>query len=165
MTMKRALFLVAGVGLAATLLAPATALAQRRSDWYYDVRPYVGRQSESTVRKARLWEETVRLRSAVRSADRRGNITARETDRFYDRIDRVARFLRDDRNLTNSEFDRRRDDLNGIARDLHRERRDGRRDDRRRYDDDRYGRRVGGDRYARRGADICDICGGACRYR
>jgi len=144
--MRRALFLAVGVGLVTTLLAPPAAFAQRRGDWYYDVRPYLGRRSGENAREARLWEEVIYLRNEVRRLDRRGDITVRQADRFYDRIDRVARFLRDDRRLSESEFDRRRDDLNDIARDL-------RRADRSRYGsrdrDDRYDRRD--DRYDRRG--------------
>jgi polyribonucleotide nucleotidyltransferase len=144
--------LVVGVGLIASLLAPTGAQAQRRGDWYRDVRPYLGGRGEEAARKARLVEDTINLRSDVRSADRRGDISPRQADRFYDRLDKVAKFLRDDRHLSNSEFNRRRDDLDHIARDLDHatrnrvSRRDDRygrydRDDRRSdRDDRRYGR-------------------------
>lgn len=158
--MRRALLLVMSAAVAATLLTPAAAIAQsqRRGDWYYDVRPYIGRSGGESVREARAWEEVISLRSAVRRLDRRGDITPRQADRFYDRIDRVARFLRDDRRLTSSEFDRRQDDLRDIARDLHRVARNR---PVARYDDryDRY------DRRSDRRADICDVCDGVCRHR
>src|SRR5207249_4044022 len=101
-TMRRGM-LVVGIGLIAALLAPSASQAQRRDDWYRDVRPYLGRGSEEVARRARLTEETVRLRSAVRDADRRGDISGREADRLYDKLDHVARFLRDDKHLTESE--------------------------------------------------------------
>jgi hypothetical protein len=156
--MRRGVLLAVGVGLIASLFAPTAALAQRsrRGDWYYDVRPYLGQRSAPTVREARLWDEVIFLRNAVRRVDRRGDITPRQADRFYDRIDRVAHFLRNDRKLTSSEFDRRRDDLRDIGRDLHRAARV--------RPAGRYGDRYDG-RYGRRVADRCEICDGACRYR
>jgi hypothetical protein len=157
--MRRAVLVMAGIGLVSTLLAPTAALAQRRGDWYTDARPYLGARSAQDARKARLWEETIALRNAVRRLDRRGDITPRQADGFYNRLDRVAHFLRNDRNLTSSEFDRRRDDLNGIARDLHRV---ARVRPVSRYED-RFDRRS--DRRSDRRVDRCDICDGICRYR
>jgi hypothetical protein len=113
--------------VALAILAPGAAEAQsnraearRRGDWYRDVRPYLPRNSEGTVKEARLWDEFVHLRGIVRQADRRRDLSPRQADRFYDRLDRVARFLRDDRRLSNSEYNRRRDDLEDISRDLDR---------------------------------------------
>jgi hypothetical protein len=142
--------LVVGIGLIASLLAPTGAQAQRRDDWYRDVRPYLSGRGEEAARKARLVEDTVNLRADVRRADRRGDISPREADRLYDRLDKVAKFLRDDRHLSNSEFNRRRSDLDHIAEDLDHDTRSriSRRDDRydrsdRRYDRDdrRYDRK------------------------
>jgi hypothetical protein len=84
------------------------------------VRPYLGGAGEEVARRVRLWEEFARLRSTVQRADRRGEITLRESDRFYNRLDRVAHFLRHDKKLTDSEYNRRRNDLDNIARDIDR---------------------------------------------
>jgi hypothetical protein len=111
---------VALLGLGLALLAPTAALAQRGDDWYRDIGPWLGRAGEEGTRKARLIEEYSRLRGEVRREDRRGAISPREADRLYGRLDKVARFLRNDRHLTNSEYNRRRDDLDSIARDLER---------------------------------------------
>jgi hypothetical protein len=162
--MRRGVLIAAAAGLLATMLAPTSAMAQRRGDWYRDVRPYLNGRGASTAGEARLWEEVVDLRSAVRRLDRRGDLTPRQADRFYDRLDRVARFLQNDRTLSDSEFKRRQDDLQDIARDLHRDARvrptsyeDGRSSRR----DDRSTRSY--DRSTR--SDYCPICNGACRYR
>jgi hypothetical protein len=117
--MRRAILaLCAGLILAA--LAPGVATAQRGEDWYRDVRPFLDRNTEEGARRARLWERFIRLRADVRTADRRGDIPLRDADHYYDRLDKVARFLRDDRHLSQSEYDRRRHDLDGVERDLHR---------------------------------------------
>jgi hypothetical protein len=119
MSMRR---VAAWMGLALTLLAPSGALAQRDRDydWYRDVAPWLGRSGEEGARKAQLLERYARLRGEVRRADRDGAISPREADRLNDRLARVARFLRNDRHLTRKEYDRRRDDLDGVARDLER---------------------------------------------
>jgi hypothetical protein len=108
------------LGLVLALLAPAGALARSGDDWYRDVRPWLDRRTEEGARRARLYEEYTRVRSDVRSADRRRLISSREADHYYDRLDKVARFLRDDRHLSGKEFDRRQRDLDGVARDLDR---------------------------------------------
>jgi len=56
----------------------------------------------------------------VRSADRRREISQRDADHYYERLDKVGRFLRDDRHLSQSEYDRRRRDLDNVERDFHR---------------------------------------------
>jgi hypothetical protein len=139
--MRKGILLV-GLGLIAPLLAPSGAQAQRRDDWYRDVRPYLSGRGEEAARKARLVEETINLRSDVRSADRRGDISSRAADRLYDKLDHVAKFLRDDRHLSSSEYDRRRHDLDSVARDLDHATRNrvSRRDDRYGRDDRRYDR-------------------------
>jgi hypothetical protein len=116
--------LAVGAGLTWALLAPPGALAQRGGDWYRDVRPYLGGAGEEAARRVRLWEEFARLRANVARADRRGEIRLKDADRFYDRLDRVAHFLRHDKKLTESEYNRRRGDLDGIARDMDRINRD-----------------------------------------
>jgi hypothetical protein len=84
------------------------------------VRPYLDRNTDEGARRARLWERFTRLRADVRTADRRGEISPRDADHYYDRLDKVARFLRDDRHLSQHEYDRRRHDLDNVDRDLHR---------------------------------------------
>ena len=112
--------LLACAGLALALLSPNGALAQRGDDWWRDVEPWLDGRAGRDVRKVRLATEFMRLRSTVRSANRRGDLSLRETDRFYSRLDRVGRFLRDDRDLSDKEYRRRRDDLDSVARDLER---------------------------------------------
>jgi hypothetical protein len=114
------LWLVLSTALA--LLVPSGAMAQRDRDWdwYRDIGPWLGRGGEEGVRRARLSEQYVRLRAEVRRAERRGQLRPRDADRYYDRLDRVARFMRDDRNLTSKEYNRRQDDLEKVARDLER---------------------------------------------
>jgi hypothetical protein len=107
-------------GLALTLLAPAGVFAQRDSDWYRDVRPFLDKNTDEGARRARLWERFIRLRSDVRTADRRGDIGLKDADNFYNRLDKVGRFIRDDRHLSNHEYDRRRHDLDNVDRDLSR---------------------------------------------
>src|SRR5262245_47310665 len=93
------------VGLAAALLIPSGAQAQRRSDdWYRDIRPYLGGSGVEAARRVRLWEECTRLREQVKRQDRRGDISLKDADRFYDRLDHVAEFLRNDKNLTEKEY-------------------------------------------------------------
>ena len=108
------------LGLAMALLAPAGALARSSDDWFRDVRPWLDRRTEEGARRARLYEEFTRVRSDVRSADRRHDISGRDADHFYNRLDKVGHFLRDDRHLSNHEYDRRRRDLDHVDRDLHR---------------------------------------------
>jgi hypothetical protein len=118
--MKRTVLMV-GVGLAAALLVVPGAQAQRRGDdWYRDVRPYLGGSGAEAARRVRLWEEFVRLRGEVKRVDRRGDISLKDADHLYNRLDHVADFLRNDKHLTEKEYNRRRGDLDGVARDLER---------------------------------------------
>jgi hypothetical protein len=110
----------AGLALALMVMAPTGALAQRGDDWYREIEPWLGRGAHGDVRKGRLMEQYFDIRSEVRTADRRGAISPRTADNLYGRLDKVARFLRDDRSLSNKEYNRRRDDLDKIARDLER---------------------------------------------
>lgn len=110
----------AGLALALMVMAPSGALAQRGEDWYREIEPWLGRGADRDVRKARLMEQYFRLRADVRRADRSGAISPRTADNLLGRLDKVARFLRDDRNLSNKEYNRRRGDLEKVARDLER---------------------------------------------
>ncbi len=107
--------------LALTLLPSAAVFAQRDEDWYRDVRPFLDKRTDEGARRARLWERFVQLRSDVRTADRRRDISLKDADNFYNRLDKVGHFLRDDRHLSNHEYDRRRRDLDNVERDLHRD--------------------------------------------
>jgi hypothetical protein len=113
-------FLLVCAGLALGLLAPSGALAQRGDDWWRDVEPWLDRGARGDAREARLWAEFVRLRSEVRRAERSRALSLRESDRLTGRLDRVGRFLRDDRRLSDKEYNRRRSDLDAVARDLER---------------------------------------------
>jgi hypothetical protein len=115
--MKRRVFIGS---LALALLAPGAALAGTGGDWYRDARPWLDSRSEEGARRARLMEEYARLHADVRNADRRGMISPNMANHCYDRLEKVARFLRHDRHLSSSEFDRRQRDLDGVARDLDR---------------------------------------------
>jgi hypothetical protein len=116
---KAILGLCAVVALA--LLPSAAALAQRDEDWYRDVRPFLDKRTDEGARRARLWERFVQLRSDVRTADRRRDISLKDADDLYNRLDKVGRFLRDDRHLSNHEYNRRRRDLDNVERDLRRD--------------------------------------------
>src|SRR6266849_5398590 len=93
-------------GLVLAILAPTAVLAQRNDDWYRDVRPFLDKRTDEGARRARLWERFVQLRSEVRTADHHGDISLKDADSFYNRLDKVGRFVRDDRHLSNHEYDR-----------------------------------------------------------
>ena len=124
----------ASVGLALLMLTPGAVLAQRGSDWYRDAAPWLGRRGEEGGRRVSLLDRYSRVRSDVRRAERRNEISGRDADHLYNRLDKVARFLRNDRHLSGSEYDHRVKDLDHIERDLDRATgyRVGRRDDWRR---------------------------------
>jgi hypothetical protein len=103
------------------LLPSAAVLAQRDEDWYRDVRPFLDKRTDEGARRARLWERFVQLRSDVRTADRRRDLSLKDADDLYNRLDKVGHFLRDDRHLSNHEYDRRRRDLDNVERDLRRD--------------------------------------------
>jgi hypothetical protein len=120
----------ASLALALMMLAPTGAVAQRDRDydWYRDIGIWLGRGGEAATRRVRLIEQYSQLRTGVRRAERGGQLSARDADRLYGRLDRVARFLRDDQHLNGKEYSRRQNDLDEVARDL------------RRATGDRYGR-------------------------
>lgn len=111
--------LVVALGLGVLGLG-ATALPARADhyDRYYGQRYYRGRNPEEVRRRAILRDRLIDLGDRVRLAERHGDISRRQADRLYDRLDRVRDFLRHDSYLTDSEFDRRADDLRDVARDL-----------------------------------------------
>ena len=121
--MRKAVLTV-GIGLLAALVSPSVGHAQRGDDWYRDVRPYIGIGGEDIARRASLADRMVHLRAGVHDAERRGDLSAHDADHLYDKLDRVARFLRDDKHLSEHEFKRRSKDLDGVAHDLDRAARD-----------------------------------------
>lgn len=136
--------LVAAVVGLCTLAPVAQARDFDRYDTYRSTRYYRGHDGSEIRRREILRGRMMDLADRVRMASRQGDLSRRETDRLYDRLDDVRDFLRGDRNLSESEFRRRMDDLDDVARGL----RDYRRDDRYRGRDiwrsDRYD-----DRYRR----------------
>lgn len=148
-----------GVALMAAVVALCTLapVAQAgspydRYDTYRSTRYYRGRDGSEVRRREVLRGRMMDLADSIRLATRQGDLSRRDSDRLYDRLDNVRDFLRGDRNLTESEFRRRMDDLDDIRRDLREDRRDGRRDGRYRDRDiwrrDRYDDRYD-DRYRR----------------
>lgn len=105
----------AGLGAA----APAVQ-AQRfeHYDRYYGQRYYRGRDRDEIRRRELLRDRLIDLADRVRLAEREGDISRSRAARLYDRLDDVRDFLRGDRHLSDSEFDRRSDDLRDVARDL-----------------------------------------------
>jgi len=99
---------VVGLGVMA---APAQAQYRSRYD---DYRYYQGRDRFDIARRQALRSEFIRVARRVEDADRRGDISRSEANRLFDRLDNVRDFLRSDRNVSDSEFDRRRAELRRI---------------------------------------------------
>jgi hypothetical protein len=111
--------LVAALGLAVLGIgATAPAAHADHYDRYYGQRYYRGRDRDEIRRREILRDRLIDLGDRVRLAERQGDISRREADRLYRKLDYVRDFLRGDRNLSDSEFDRRADDLRDVARDL-----------------------------------------------
>ena len=135
---------LATVGLAAAA-PPAQADHPRYSRYQY----FRGRDRDDIRRREILRNQLFRLADRVSLAERQGRISRRKANELFRELDDVRDFLRDDRHLSDSEFDRRRDDLEDVAREL---REDSRRFGygggyRGRYDDRYYDRGYGRDRY------------------
>ena len=116
----------------ATLATPAQA---EHYDRYYGQRYYRGRDRDDIRRREILRNKLIDLGDRVRLAEREHRISRDRARDLYDDLDDVRDFLREDRHLSDSEFERRMDDLNDVAEDL----RDYSRGHGRRYRD-RYGR-------------------------
>lgn len=145
---RRSFFGAMALGLAGLAAGATGASAQIFGrPGYRDYRTYRyfrGYGSDDIRRREALRNRMFDLADRIREAQRDGILGPRGADRLYDKLDDVADFLREDRHLTSSEFDRRRDDLDDIARDLNRVYRNSPRYRGRRYRDDWY------DRYDRR---------------
>jgi hypothetical protein len=119
----RSTVLGVSIGLLAALLSPSASHAQRGDDWYRDVRPYIGLGGEEIARRASLADQMVHVRAGVRDAEKHGDISARDADHMYDKLDRVARHLRDAKHISERDFKHRRKDLDNVADDLAKHRR------------------------------------------
>ena len=112
-----------GLGLAAGATA---ASAQRPYGRVYGADPwdyrrhnyYRGRDSHEIRLREALRYRLFDLADQVRNAERQGLISRGRSQDLREELDDVRDFLRDDRHLTRSEFERRRDDLDEIADDL-----------------------------------------------
>jgi len=87
-------------------------------DRYYGQRYYRGHDRDDIRQRSLLRERLIDLADRIRLAERTGDISRSRANRLYERLDDVRDFLRSDRNLTDSEFNRRADDLRDVARDL-----------------------------------------------
>lgn len=135
---RRQLWLALGAAVVGGTAMIQPAEAQWRDRDYRTFRYHRGRNTEEIRRREYLRDRMFDLADRIRLAVRERDLTSREADRLYDRLDDVRDFLRDDRNLSGAEFDRRRSDLNDIGTDLRRM--VSRRNGRGRWYDDRYGR-------------------------
>src|SRR5688572_18942440 len=79
---------------------------------------YRGRDSHEIRLREALRYRLFDLADQVRNAERQGLISRGRAQDLREELDDVRDFLRDDRHLTRSEFERRRDDLDEIADDL-----------------------------------------------
>jgi hypothetical protein len=99
----------------ATLATPAQA---DHNDRYYGQKYYRGRDRDDIRHREILRNKLVDLGDRVRMAERSNRISRERARDLYNDLDRVRDFLREDRHLSDSEFDRRMDDLNDVQRDL-----------------------------------------------
>lgn len=102
----------------AALGAAAPAVHADHYDRYYGQRYYRGHDRDEIRRREILRDRLIDLADRIRLAEREGDISRSRANRLYDRLDDVRDFLRGDRHLSDSEFDRRADDLRDVARDL-----------------------------------------------
>ena len=138
MTRKGLFVALAGV-LSGTLASTANAADYRgRYDTYRRGSYFRGRDRDEIRRRGIVHERLLRVAERVDRAYAARAISPREADRLFGRLDYVWRFLREDRYLTDSEFDRRMDDLDDVGDSLRDERREGRYDRYDRYPRDRY---------------------------
>ena len=121
MTRRNLVFALA-LGVVGIGAAVPAAQAQRYEhyDRYYGQRYYRGRDRDDIRRREILRERLIDLGDRIRMAEREGAISRGRAGDFYRDLDDVRDFLRDDRNLTQSEFERRADDLRDVQNDLRR---------------------------------------------
>lgn len=128
------------VGGGAICSAPAHA---DHYDRYYGARYYRGRDSEEIRRRDILRSRMIDLGDRTRLAEREGDLSRRDAERVYEKLDDVRDFLRHDRYLEHDEFRRRMRDLDEAEDRFRRSCRHRRYEDRYRYDgryryEDRY---------------------------
>lgn len=115
---RRAFFGALALGVLGLGAGASGAQAQFFVRDYRRYRYFPGRGPEDIRRREALRLRMFMLADRIEDGQRRGIIGPHAARRLYQRLDDVADFLRHDRNLTRSEFDRRRDDLDDIAEDL-----------------------------------------------
>lgn len=142
----------------------AGASAARADHEYRSYRYYRGRDREEIRQRETLRFRLFDIADRIRLAEREGDLPRWKAGQFYRRLDDVRDFLREDHHLSDSEFGRRRDDLNDISRDFAIATRRFSRYDRD-YRDRFWDRRDRGDRYDRdRDHDDRDYDRGRDRY-
>jgi len=113
--------LVAALGLAVLGVGAAAPVVQAQGlhyDRYYGQRYYRGGDRDEIRRREILRDRLIDLADRIRLAERQGDLSRRQANRLYEKLDDVRDFLRGDRHLSDAEFDRRADDLRDVARDL-----------------------------------------------
>jgi hypothetical protein len=108
--------LAAGLALFSWAVVAPPAQADPRD--YRDYRYYAGRDRDESRRRDFLRDRMVNLGDKIRIALRERAIGYRKADDLYEKLDDVRDFLRNDRYLTESEFNRRMDDLDEVQGDL-----------------------------------------------
>src|SRR5687768_12211687 len=87
-----------------TVAPSAEAQIFDRFDRYRTYRWFGGHDSNERRQREFLRTRMMDIGERTETAARNRHINRRDADRVFDRLDRVADFLRNDRNLTDSEF-------------------------------------------------------------
>ena len=114
--MRLRILAVAATMLVAGLGAVATPASADHDDRYYGQRYYRGHDREEIRRREILRSRMLDLADRVRLAERERALDRRDASDLYQTLDRVRDFLRNDRYLSDSEFDRRMGDLDNVQR-------------------------------------------------
>ena len=115
-------------------------------DRYNGRRYYSGGNRDEVRRRMILRERLLDLGDRVRLAERQRALSRHDASELYEDLDDVRDFLMDDRHLTDSEYDRRMDDLDDVEEEFRENARHNYRQFPRRYERT-YGREG---RYSRR---------------
>jgi hypothetical protein len=132
-----------GVGITGAVVQPVEAgtrgRSQSQSQSEYRYVPYGtqrwnrGVDTRDTQRRSQLRSRLMTVSTKVRDAENRGRINRNEANRLYRRMDNVRDLLRNERRISDNEYERWSNDLREIQRDFRDDRRDGR------GGDDRHG--------------------------
>lgn len=106
------LVLTLAVAAAMGIVAPASARVDRYDGYRYEY--YRGSDAPERHRRQILRDRMYDVADRVRLANRERDLSRRDADRVYDRLDTVRDFIRGDRYLSDSEFRRRMDDLDEV---------------------------------------------------